>query len=157
MTTGFRLGPLVAAALLLSALSDGAAAEPGRLDPDAAAAALLSRSAVLLEVRAPFERRRRAFAIPPEDYFEVSFGDGQWAGDLSDAEKARFLRSVGALHLRGRQILVVCEEGIRSREAASHLRQNGYDAHDVEGGLWGVDGGAGLAQALRDSQTFGID
>jgi rhodanese-related sulfurtransferase len=36
-----------------------------------------------------------------------------------------------------RTVLVVCETGDRSSDADSMLRANGYDSHNLEGGMWG--------------------
>lgn len=36
-----------------------------------------------------------------------------------------------------RPILTVCETGERSSEAASILSSSGFDAHSLDGGMWG--------------------
>ena len=37
----------------------------------------------------------------------------------------------------GKPILTVCETGQRSAEAAALLASNGFDAHNLDGGMWG--------------------
>ena len=38
---------------------------------------------------------------------------------------------------RGRRVVTVCETGDRSSQAALMLKEQGFDAENVEGGMWG--------------------
>ncbi|HEX2054804.1 MAG TPA: rhodanese-like domain-containing protein [Actinomycetota bacterium] len=38
---------------------------------------------------------------------------------------------------RSRPVLLVCETGQRSGEAAEFLAAQGFDAHNLDGGMWG--------------------
>lgn len=99
------------------------------VEPIESAARLAAAEAVLLDVREPFERSLAtvagALAVPMREL------------------PAR----VGELP-RDRPLHVLCHHGVRSRVVADWLVAQGFDAHNVEGGIdaWATDVDASIGR-----------
>jgi rhodanese-related sulfurtransferase len=83
--------------------------------------------------------------------------DGATLLDVRESSEWKSGHAPGAIHIplgdidqaprrlhKGRPVVVVCASGMRSRTAAKHLRELGYDATSVTGGMaaWQRAGGA---------------
>lgn len=161
-STGSRLprrrrafGLLIVAATAPLILAAARATSGDEEEVDASRAAILALDGVLvLDVRAPFERRRRPWTRADIRILRVPMGTSQWNGDIDADERRDFVTEVGHHVSRQDPFLVVCEEGIRSRFAALLLRRHGFIAQSIFSGLWGREGAIGLEQALFEEATF---
>lgn len=100
-------------------------------------------------------RRLDADSMSPQEAREVVAGRRGRAIDVRDREEYGAGHIPGAIHIsvdelddrledlaEDERLIVVCRSGEESAEAAARLRDHGYDAANIDGGMvaWGSDG-----------------
>ena len=85
------------------------------------------------------------------DNFKVLIGEGaqlvdvRTSGEFSeynipgavniDVQQSGFVEKADSLLIKDKKVAVYCRSGRRSKEAVKLLRQSGYDAYDLDGGI----------------------
>ena len=92
----------------------------------------------LMDVLTAYSERQGAVILDVRERYEWDAGHIDASMHIPIGEIAGRLAEVPA----GRRVIVVCQIGQRSGLVAGFLLQNGYDAHNLEGGLarWTEEG-----------------
>src|SRR5687767_4666271 len=84
-----------------------------------------------MDAQAAFERKNSVVFLDVREPYEWDAGHIEGAMHIPIAQLPARTAEVPS----DRTIVVVCQVGQRSDLAASFLRENGYDAHNLEGGM----------------------
>ena len=111
-----------------------------RITAEVAVKQIGSGGATLLDVRAPQERVGREIARS----IRVQFGADRWGSAIGELEGERFLLAVARVADKTDEVLVICNQEVRSAAAVRLLRFNGYlNASSIAGGYMGTHGEPG--------------
>lgn len=101
---------------------------------------LLERGdAVVIDVRPTSERQHGIVAGSQW----IQFGPDKWTGDVSRKDAQEFVEKIISLGLDKKEVLLLCQEGVRSEAARLELYKNGIQARSVADGYMGNNHGPG--------------
>jgi len=95
---------------------------------------------LLIDVRS---EKEKASASPKAKSIALQFGPDTWSGKVSKEEELRFIARIATLETNSRQLVLLCQYGVRSRAAIAVLRQARIRAKSVTDGYAGNESGPG--------------
>ena len=115
------------------------------LDALEALALLKDEKAVIIDVRSSAEKRSGRL----QGALEIQFGkDDFLARPVSAEARENFANEVRAANIGNKRVLLLCQYGVRSREAQKALAEHGIIAESIPGGWLGKGRLVGLKDWL---------